>query len=620
MSLNKSLRGFDDPRPLQIDGYQCQGPLSAVFRFSLLFVRDSSMGKQSTSQRRTQSHFTTLRVYLSQRGIFSSRQLLELTGGRRDLNDITHERIGRFRLLHTIMQEPKRLLCERCSSPIPFENIPDIMCRSGEPVLSLTGSDEVARLRTTLRVQEETRESYAEQIACLQQRLKILETERAAVEDRIAHCRSALSAQSLRRVPVEIWELIFTHACGYPSEYSLTIDYDVGDYPDRTATLEVLAITLSQVCSRWRSIMKSCPNLWSSLRVGLAELPFNIEVPLRASLENSNGRPLRLFITGDPLPYPSFKFSEQSKAAWAILSDSISRCKELVLNIPDSDAFPSFPSNLSLPYLDTYHEESYCSGDAVDAPSHVSLLPTDFIDDLGSQRQRNRTFHCDPAYMPESRNPDHPGLDAPGVDLDGIKQTDVLLPSLRELSILDDHGEYDPDNAVLLTLLSCLSMPSLVSFEMNAHDWPVSNVLLSMLRRSSVLERVTLDFNGGSPTEETDVSQYSLFPLLDALSSLKHFEFALAFSSFECPHHLDQSRVLRKRFVNGVVSHLLSQFQADVGTSGSSFLPRIESLHLRLSELASDTIKELRGKVRAVISSRACFRDLELALYDQAVV
>ncbi|KAL0062118.1 hypothetical protein AAF712_011045 [Marasmius tenuissimus] len=504
-------------------------------------------------------------------------------------------------------------------------------------------SDEVARLRTTLRVQEETRESYAEQIACLQQRLKILETERAAVEDRIAHCRSALSAQSLRRVPVEIWELIFTHACGYPSEYSLTIDYDVGDYPDRTATLEVLAITLSQVCSRWRSIMKSCPNLWSSLRVGLAELPFNIEVPLRASLENSNGRPLRLFITGDPLPYPSFKFSEQSKAAWAILSDSISRCKELVLNIPDSDAFPSFPSNLSLPYLDTYHEESYCSGFVEDwCPSLADALqhrapalrkatlwtlhptfPYSQLISLTTWVLNDSEIEPFIAILRTCQNLETltiRGLDAPGVDLDGIKQTDVLLPSLRELSILDDHGEYDPDNAVLLTLLSCLSMPSLVSFEMNAHDWPVSNVLLSMLRQSSVLERVTLDFNGGSPTEETDVSQYSLFPLLDALSSLKHFEFALAFSSFECPHHLDQSRVLRKRFVNGVVSHLLSQFQADVGTSGSSFLPRIESLHLRLSELASDTIKELRGKVRAVISSRACFRDFELALYDQAVV
>ncbi|KAK1219030.1 hypothetical protein PQX77_018258 [Marasmius sp. AFHP31] len=540
------------------------------------------------------------------------------------------------------MQERQRLLCERCSSSTTFE-IPDVLCRSGELVPLLTGSDEVTRLRSTLRIQEEIHDSYVDQIARLRQRLGVLETERSAAEDRIAHCRSALSAQSLRRIPAEIWELIFAHACGYPNEYSLTVDYDVGNDPDRKATLEVPAITLSQVCSRWRNIMKGCSTLWSSLRVGLAELPFNIEIPLRASLKNSNDRPLRLFISGDPFPSSSFKFSEQSKVAWAMLSDSLSRCKEFVLNIPDSDAFPNFPSNLSFPYLDTYHEESYCSGFVEDwCPSLADALqfrapalrkatlwtlhptfPYSQLTSLTTWVVNDSEIEPFIAILRTCQNLETltiRGLDAPGVDLDGIKQTDVLLPSLRELSIFDDHGDYDPDNAVLLTLLSCLSMPSLVFFEMNAHDWPVSNVLLTMLRRSSVLERVTLDFNGGSLTKGTDVSQYSLFPLLDALPSLKHVKFALSFSSFECPHRPDQSGVLRKRFVDAMVSHLLSRFQADVGRTGSSFLPHLESLHLRLSQVASDTIEEVRGKAQTLISSRACFRDFGFIPYDQVAV
>ncbi|KAL0565780.1 hypothetical protein V5O48_016245 [Marasmius crinis-equi] len=187
--------------------------------------------------------------------------------------------------------------------------------------------------------------------------------------------------------------------------------------------------------------------------------------------------------------------------------------------------------------------------------------------------------------------------------------SNVVLPSLRKLAIFDDHGQYSGRNVVLLTLLTSLVMPALVSFEMTSQDWPIGNSLLAMLQRSPSLESVVLEFyrgvNGqGGDRETPDMSRYPLLPLLDNLPHLTHFELSL-------PSYSAHEPETRQRFLHSLIVRLLSRLRSEgAEVAAPAFLPHIQTLHMKLSDFSLDT--KMMEQVTAVVSSRYCLREFRI--------
>ncbi|KAG7093285.1 hypothetical protein E1B28_006967 [Marasmius oreades] len=68
-----------------------------------------------------------------------------------------------------------------------------------------------------------------------------------------------------RRVPVEIWEMIFSMVRLSFCEYSFN-----DDYCEDSPLLGPPTTIISQVCSHWRTIATALPKLWSSINVDLS--------------------------------------------------------------------------------------------------------------------------------------------------------------------------------------------------------------------------------------------------------------------------------------------------------------------------------------------------------------
>ncbi|KAL0066726.1 hypothetical protein AAF712_006331 [Marasmius tenuissimus] len=150
-------------------------------------------------------------------------------------------------------------------------------------------------------------------------------------------CLSALSSQ--RRVPNEVWEIIFTTLCTTLHDYSFKLDYYYGISNQtntyKTILLEIPSLVLTHVCSRWRGIAMSLPHLWSSLSIKFNELPFDITVPLELYLSRSQESPLSIRITR-LAQYPLCGLSEVGLAAWQKLASGFRRCKNLTSPSPSS--------------------------------------------------------------------------------------------------------------------------------------------------------------------------------------------------------------------------------------------------------------------------------------------
>ncbi|KAF9264026.1 hypothetical protein L218DRAFT_1076905 [Marasmius fiardii PR-910] len=414
-------------------------------------------------------------------------------------------------------------LCRRCQNSVDDQR--QITDQSVDPrslhsdyILS---DEERYRTKQMLEEKERRLQHNEEEIMQIRRILPVLEEEKRVLEDDILKCRSALGIW--RKFPSEILEMIFEITCFSSSDsgHSLVID------TSRLQWLEPILITsplsLSHVCSRWRSIVLCSPKLWSTIRIGIEKIPDYAHRLLQIFTERSGRWPLSIRLSSD-----SYDLPKHSWDLWEVLLENSSRWKtfDLYLGNPKllrGDPAPRF-SNLSFPNLISFG--SLINYDDVDpdndwfwkslrrAPklTEVTTLNLYPLDSLPYTQLTALTIQYDPRFLVDNesfeplvevfritKNLRHLTLDIidslTDFGLNGYSSV-VHIPSLRSLKIrCSGFGTCFLNTEFLLCLFTFLRMPVLDTFELacwvnGIKRWPES--FLAMLDRSSSLKRLSL--------------------------------------------------------------------------------------------------------------------------------
>ncbi|KAL0577426.1 hypothetical protein V5O48_004566, partial [Marasmius crinis-equi] len=484
---------------------------------------------------------------------------------------------------------------------------------------------EIGELKAALAEEESELARYRKEIAVLREKLRKLETEEEILKKHVGHYHSALSVQ--RRVPTEIWEIIFAVVCTSEEDgYSLDVDceypWDREEDGHARSIIKASAITLSHVCSRWKSIVNDCARLWSSIRIQFAA-PADITDLLRAYLDRSKAYPLSLqlvfgspedeYDSEDPLP-------EDKLEAWRLLVPHLQRCRALVLGVADMDVF-STPAG-GLPFLnlvsfrnlafDWYDQEellmgspqpTWLSGAICRAPQLADvamryLMPRDTLPyhrltspaiEYVDMDAVQVLFDLLPTWTAlASLKLGQPALHGGSPSLSPLGEP-IEVPSLRHLDLGDEGLPTHPDYSVLSLCCRKLKLPSLTSFSIRCGGW--STALPALLRCSTAtLERVRIRLY--CPTESTKHSLDSILPMLQSLSRLTHLELMV------------KSYGSSSDMASCVIDFLTALFAKPEPEEGriTFLLPRLQAIHLTFSDVMMTT--EVLERMLAVVSSR----------------
>ncbi|KAJ8079274.1 hypothetical protein PM082_021776 [Marasmius tenuissimus] len=353
---------------------------------------------------------------------------------------------------------------------------------------------ERAQLTAMLEKEPHVDENYGREIVSLQERLVKPEAGKQATTTIITYCRSALSAY--RKLPAEIWELIFKIYCLKLHEFTFHVNFEARlesyQRPRTKVILETPTITLSQVCTDWRQIVQSRPALWSSICVEFNHLPFDVSAPLSTHLENCNGR-LSVIRSIGCHPVVLSPYLQRMDNAWRILSKHFVHCRDLVT---DFSHF-TIPRKLDLffPNLKIYKEETILDYppqggarsllDALrdGAPkltkasvrdlhpcfpyTRLSFLEITNFSDLQNMKALFRLLPICPRLESLSLL----GMDNYDIDL---FTREIKVPNLRRLSIFEHTCSSHPEEDILDTVLLSLKLPGLKAFELHCEEWPNS--------------------------------------------------------------------------------------------------------------------------------------------------
>ncbi|EEB94759.1 hypothetical protein MPER_06377 [Moniliophthora perniciosa FA553] len=116
--------------------------------------------------------------------------------------------------------------------------------------------------------------------------VETLEKEKIRLEKRIQQQRALI--HPMRRVPVELLEIIFSYVCFDPIRPLL----DVQGY--NWFPLHAPPLLLSHTSSHWRTVITHCPRLWSTITVSVDGHKHDIRPLLKLYLSNSAGYPLQI--------------------------------------------------------------------------------------------------------------------------------------------------------------------------------------------------------------------------------------------------------------------------------------------------------------------------------------
>ncbi|KAF9263945.1 hypothetical protein L218DRAFT_297841 [Marasmius fiardii PR-910] len=248
----------------------------------------------------------------------------------------------------TSMQTLRAVLCEKCRrvADIPcmriLQNLEPRFLRSD----CMPSETERSQLEDLLNEGEQDIKQMEEDILVLRRKLDQLRRAKHAAKVTACQCRAALSAH--QRIPVEMWEMIFSELCLSLSSYSFNIW-------DRCPLLGLPATAISLVCSHWNVISKGMPSLWSTINVNLDVSAYNFAIPLDAYLSRSKGIPLKVRIKSKHDPTDS----SMLLAMWRTLSKHLHRCKKLVValmwNSFTEELLPI--QDLTFPNLESYHDK-----------------------------------------------------------------------------------------------------------------------------------------------------------------------------------------------------------------------------------------------------------------------
>ncbi|KAK1224823.1 hypothetical protein PQX77_012234 [Marasmius sp. AFHP31] len=511
------------------------------------------------------------------------------------------------------------ILCKQCKkelpSPRPFESTHPTFLRSDYSPTD----QELSYLKEVLEKEEEQLRWHENDIATLRQRLEVLSAGKRTVEANIRQCRSVISTKW--RLPVELWEHIFTTLCNSLHDYSFEVD-DTG-YKEPAA--EMPPVVISQVCARWREIAHNCPKLWSSLSIEFNDLSRNINFPLTTYLEKAKNYPLTIRLERYDQGFDSDIFpplaTQQSRDAWAFLAPNLFRCARLTVKINNYN-FPEVPFGLSFPNLTTFCEERYGKNgmelpdginrprwywDAVRAAPKLTeaaiycFHPTDSIP-YQQLTSLSLLFICggveaEPLFLALSTCTNLVSLKLNSLNdremASNWPPQTIALPSLLYLSI-DTKGTDLPrarhpnrDNILLSRFCLTLKMRSLIDFSIECHVWPPH--LTHMLEKnSSSLRQVEIALLDDRLPDYT--IRDHLLGLLQTLPRLCHLK--LFFGEKRAGFTFHRFHGIPEDLTS--VDDLFSTFLSKLELPGPyTLLPNLESLSLSFSQITlNDEITE----------------------------
>ncbi|KAL0066353.1 hypothetical protein AAF712_006612 [Marasmius tenuissimus] len=134
---------------------------------------------------------------------------------------------------------------------------------------------------------------HDEQLTPAQHQTRTLSSHQASSQSEARPRTCWLASPTSRRVPVEIWSMIFTLVIGSTTSFVACNPHGVIPGSD---IAQSNAYNLTLVCSHWRQIVLGLPNLWTSIEVNLRNLEKDIRPGLKLHLDHSKGRPLDLVI------------------------------------------------------------------------------------------------------------------------------------------------------------------------------------------------------------------------------------------------------------------------------------------------------------------------------------
>ncbi|KAJ8079273.1 hypothetical protein PM082_021775 [Marasmius tenuissimus] len=394
------------------------------------------------------------------------------------------------------------------------------------------------------------------------------------------------SAKSIRQtVPAEIWDTIFRQSI---DDYSFSL---------RHHTLDPLALTFSHVCARWRAVVIGNPSLWSSISIDLSSFTSEMTVALQIYLKLSEGclLNLRIYLSGDPT-----ELGGNARGAWRLLGPHLSRCRALVWHVDNAEIVPEVHglvfSNL-VSFKDgsvRLHslDEMALSPDwfwaairsaprltrvVVESPlplrwlSYSRLTSLD-VQYIGRVMVIETLFHV----LPNCSCLVSLTLGSPDIDGDDLLPLAFLepieIPSLRHLTVDDEHVPIYSFNEALSVLCSHLRLPNLTSCSVSACEWP-SPVSRLLQNCSDTLERLEINL---SPFRPDDASLDPIITLLHHTPHLAQLE-------------LSVSKLDGSSFEATSVALFLSQLRSPVEPDGNPYLPRLQSLHLQYPGLEVTT-------------------------------
>ncbi|KAK7437626.1 hypothetical protein VKT23_018525 [Stygiomarasmius scandens] len=168
---------------------------------------------------------------------------------------------------------------------------------------------------------------------------------------------------SVSNVPTEILTEIFLHACetfySLPDPPSRLVDLP------RTASSSPVVVTISSVCSRWRSIATSTPQLWSRFRLIAPLLPRSSEL-LLLFLDRAGNNPLDFCLYLFDVKAASAVSVRLLRSIFRHLVGEAHRWRNVQILLPPSSQYIGVPSF-----------------DLSDWPQNLPMLETLFLDTPG---------------------------------------------------------------------------------------------------------------------------------------------------------------------------------------------------------------------------------------------
>ncbi|KAF8202976.1 hypothetical protein BJ912DRAFT_896263 [Pholiota molesta] len=356
------------------------------------------------------------------------------------------------------------------------------------------------------------------EVARVSQTLKTLIDKTHVLRARI----NEMYSPAIRLLPIEITAEIF-QAC--------IATFNMDDVMD---THEFVPLLLGSVCSSWRRIAWSSPNLWSSLTLRLNTSNIHTQIMLLDEwLSRSGDLPLsiRLF-SEEEIHWAS---STTPGTAIEVIKKYSSRWRDLDLRLPTScyKYLPSSDEHLPLLHSlnlnppggqgERRHKVDMSNSAKIQhlSLSCVYLISVKFqwihVTDL-----RLEAFYVDECLEALRQTPQLQSCSLRNIiggdDGHALPDVPLVLPALLDLSI-----ENEKDTHIAL-LLDTILMPVVARFSYSGRSLVHGNSLCALLARSPALETVAID--------QTVVGNEDAFmDLLDSIENVKNFTFSTRSSS-----------------------------------------------------------------------------------------